>query len=116
MKNIKKLKYPVIVKPANLGSSVGISVAHDENEIDECITEAIRYDNKIVVEAMIQNLMEVNCSVLGNYEHQETSAIDEMLTKNDFLTYNDKYIGGGKGKLKVVRLLLELEKCQQVIE
>ena len=38
--------------------------------------------------------------VFGNYEHQETSAIDEMLTNNDFLTYNDKYIGGGKGKLK----------------
>lgn len=100
LKAIKKLKYPVIVKPANLGSSVGISVAHTEEEIDACITEAIRYDNKIVVEAMIQNLMEVNCSVFGNYEHQETSAIDEMLTKNDFLTYNDKYIGGGKGKLK----------------
>ena len=100
LKNIKKLKYPVIVKPANLGSSVGISVAHNEEEIDACITEAIRYDNKIVVETMIPNLMEVNCSVLGNYEHQETSAIDEMLTKNDFLTFNDKYIGGGKGKLK----------------
>ena len=100
LKDIKKLKYPVIVKPANLGSSIGISVAHTEEEIDECITEAIKYDNKIVVEEMIPNLMEVNCSVLGNYEHQETSAIDEMLTKNDFLTYNDKYIGGGKGKLK----------------
>ena len=100
LKDIKKLKYPVIVKPANLGSSIGISVAHTEEEIDECITEAIKYDNKIVVEQMIPNLMEVNCSVLGNYEHQETSAIDEMLTKNDFLTYNDKYIGGGKGKVK----------------
>ncbi len=100
LKDIKKLKYPVIVKPANLGSSVGISVAHTEEEIDNCINEAIKYDNKIVVEQMIPNLMEVNCSVFGNYEHQETSAIDEMLTKNDFLTYNDKYIGGGKGKLK----------------
>ena len=100
LKEIKKLKYPVIVKPANLGSSVGITVAHKEDEIDNCINEAIKYDNKIVVEQMIPNLMEVNCSVLGNYEHQETSAIDEMLTSNDFLTYNDKYISGGKGKLK----------------
>ena len=100
LKEIKKLKYPVIVKPANLGSSVGITVAHKEDEIDSCINEAIKYDNKIVVEQMIPNLMEVNCSVLGNYEHQETSAIDEMLTSNDFLTYNDKYISGGKGKLK----------------
>lgn len=100
LKAIKKLKYPVIVKPANLGSSIGISVAHAEQEIDDCITNAIQYDSKIIVEEMIPNLMEVNCSVLGNYEHQETSAIDEMLTDNDFLTYNDKYISGGKGKLK----------------
>ena len=100
LKEIKNLKYPVIVKPANLGSSVGITVAHNEEEIDSCINEAIKYDNKIVVEQMIPNLMEVNCSVFGNYEHQETSAIDEMLTSNDFLTYDDKYISGGKGKLK----------------
>lgn len=98
LKKIKKLKYPVIVKPANLGSSIGISVAKDENEIDSAISEAIKYDNKIIVEEMISNLIEVNCSVLGNYEFQETSAIDEMLTKNAFLTYNDKYISGGKGK------------------
>lgn len=100
LKNIKKLKYPVIVKPANLGSSIGISVAKSEVEADNAIMEAIKYDNKIVVEEMIPNLMEVNCSVLGNYEYQETSAIDEMLTSHDFLTYNDKYISGGKGKLK----------------
>lgn len=98
LKNIKKLGYPVIVKPARLGSSVGIKVAKKEDDIDKCISEAIKYDNKIIVEEMIDNLMEVNCSVFGNYEFQETSAIDEMLTKNDFLTYDDKYIGGGKGK------------------
>ena len=65
--------------------------------------EAIKYDNKIVVEEMIPNLMEVNCSVLGNYEYQETSAIDEMLTSHDFLTYNDKYLSGGKGKNKACK-------------
>ena len=101
--NIKALKYPVIVKPANLGSSIGISVAKNETEVDNCIMEAIKYDNKIVVEEMIPNLMEVNCSVLGNYEYQETSAIDEMLTSHDFLTYNDKYLSGGKGKTKACK-------------
>lgn len=101
LNKIKSLGYPVIVKPANLGSSVGITVVKKEKVIEESIEEAIKYDNKIVVEKVIDNLIEVNCSVVGNSEFQETSAIDEVMTKNDFLTYNDKYIGGGKkGKLK----------------
>lgn len=101
LNKIKSLGYPVIVKPANLGSSVGITVVKKEKDIEESIEEAIKYDNKIVVEKVIDNLIEVNCSVVGNSEFQETSAIDEVMTKNDFLTYNDKYIGGGKkGKLK----------------
>jgi len=95
-KNIKKLGYPVIVKPAKLGSSIGISVAKNEKEVEKSINEAIKYDTKIVVEKVIEDLMEVNCSVNGNHEYQEVSAIDEMITKNDFLTYNDKYISGGK--------------------
>lgn len=100
LKDIKDLGYPVIVKPAKLGSSIGITVAKTEKDIDKCIVEAIKYDNKIVIEKVIDDLMEVNCSVIGNYEYQETSLIDEMLTKNDFLTYEDKYISGSKGKTK----------------
>ena len=95
-KEIKALGYPVIVKPANLGSSVGITVVKKETDIDEAIMDAINYDTKIVVEKMVSNLVEVNQAVLGNYEYQELSAIAEMLTNNDFLTYEDKYIGDGK--------------------
>lgn len=99
LKNIEELGYPVIVKPANLGSSVGISVAHNEKDVIKSIEDAIQYDNKILVEKMIDHLLEVNISVLGNYEYAETSAIAEMATKNDFLTYSDKYLsdGGKKG-------------------
>lgn len=102
LKKVKSLGYPVIVKPANLGSSVGITVVKKEDKLDEAITEAIRYDNKIVIEEMIPNLKEVNCAVLGNYEYSEASAIAEMKTKNDFLTYEDKYIGSGKKGTKKV--------------
>ncbi len=97
IKDIKKLGYPVIVKPARLGSSVGIEVAKNEKELKEAIEEAIKYDQKIVVEAMVKNLVEVDCAVLGNSEEMECSLIGEMLTDNDFLTFEDKYIGeGGK--------------------
>lgn len=99
-KEIKKIGYPVIVKPATLGSSVGIVFAKTEEEIDEAIREAIKYDNKVVVEKAITNLTEVNCSVLGNYEYQELSAIEEVMSTDEFLTYQDKYIGSGKKGVK----------------
>ena len=59
-----------------------------------------QYDTKIIVEEVVQNLKEVNIAVMGNYEHQKVSVIEEVLSSNKFLTYTDKYIGGGKGKLK----------------
>ncbi len=96
LKDIKKIGYPVIVKPANLGSSVGITVVKKESDIESAIEDAISYDTKIVVEKVIDNLIEVNCSVTGNSEFQEVSAIDEVITKNEFLTFDDKYISGGK--------------------
>lgn len=100
LKNISDLKYPVVVKPATLGSSVGITYVKSDDDIDSAIKEAMKYDNKIVVEKAVENLIEVNCSVLGDYKHQEVSALEEVLSDNDLLTYADKYIGNGKGKLK----------------
>ncbi len=95
---VSKLKYPVIVKPATTGSSVGISVCENEQDLIEGIDEAIQYDSKIVVEEVVKNLKEVNIAVMGNYEHQKVSEIEEVLSGNKFLTFNDKYIDGGKSK------------------
>ncbi len=96
IKKVEKIKYPVIVKPATLGSSVGINVVHKRNELVEAIEDAIQYDNKILVEEVIENLVEVNVSVVGNHDSQDTSVIEQVLTGNDLLTYDDKYIGGIK--------------------
>ena len=100
LKKIEKLGYPVVVKPATLGSSVGITYVKTSKDIDTAINDAIKYDKKIVVEKAVDNLIEVNCSVLGNYKYQETSVLEEVLSDNELLTYADKYIGGSKGKLK----------------
>lgn len=100
IKKINALKYPVIIKPATTGSSVGISVADNEEKLIEGIDDALQYDSKIVVEEVVENLKEVNIAVMGNYEHQKVSEIEEVLSDNKFLTYNDKYIGSSKGKLK----------------
>ena len=98
IKQIETLNYPVIVKPANLGSTIGIGVAHNEEELKAKIDEAIEYEKKIIVEEMIPNLLELNCAVCGNYEYSETSLIAEMKMKHELLTFEDKYLGGGKGK------------------
>lgn len=100
LKDVKKLKYPLIVKPATTGSSVGINVCEDEESLKTAIEEATQYDNKIIVEEVVTNLKEVNIAVMGNYENQKVSEIEEVLSGNKFLTYGDKYINGGKGKLK----------------
>ena len=96
VKKAKKLGFPVIVKPASLGSSVGIGTANNEDELKERIEDAIQYDTKIVIEEMVQNLTEVNISVVGDYEKQDLSVIEEVMSDNDLLTYEDKYIGGSK--------------------
>jgi len=96
IKKIKKLGFPVVVKPATLGSSVGISFVKREEDLDEAINDAISYDSKIVVEAAVENLIEVNASVIGNYESQEVSVLEEVMGVDEFLSYRDKYLGGGK--------------------
>lgn len=103
LKEIDKIGYPVVVKPATTGSSVGIGVASTKDEIIDAIDEAIQYDSKIIVEEKVENLKEVNIAVMGNYERQKLSAIEEVMSSNKFLTFDDKYIGNGKskGKFKV---------------
>lgn len=90
------LGFPVIVKPANLGSSVGISAAANREELEEAVEEAMAFAAKIVVERMVQDMKEVNCSVLGDYENVEASVIEEVLKSEEILSYEDKYQGGGK--------------------
>ncbi len=90
---VEELEYPVVVKPACLGSSVGISYVRNKNELKKAIEDAINYDKKIIVEKAVENLMEVNISVVGNYELQETSVIEEVTSGHDLLTYDDKYVG-----------------------
>lgn len=97
VKDILKLGFPVIVKPARLGSSVGISVAHNIDELKTAISEASKYDEKIVVEKIVNNLVEVNASVLGSNEFAMVSELEEVMGVDEFLSYQDKYIGGKKG-------------------
>lgn len=95
----KTLGYPVIVKPSNLGSSVGIGRANNREELNERVADAARYSSRIIVEKMVQNLQEINCSVLGDADEYETSVLEEPIKSGDILSYDDKYKGGSKDKL-----------------
>ena len=88
----EKLGYPVFVKPANLGSSVGISKARDREELIKAMNLAFEYDRKIVIEEFI-NAREIECSILGNDE-VKASVLAEIIPANDFYDYEDKYIAG----------------------
>ncbi|MDD6351271.1 MAG: D-alanine--D-alanine ligase, partial [Lachnospiraceae bacterium] len=105
----KEIGYPVIVKPVNLGSSVGIGIAKDRDELIGKIDDAFIYAKRILVEHAILNLREVNCSVLGDEDHAEASEIEEPFHTEEILSYKDKYesngskSGGSKGMASVSR-------------
>ncbi len=97
----EKLTYPLIVKPGNLGSSVGIKKAKNKVELQEAIDFAMEFADRIIVEKAVENLKEINCSVLGNVCDSEASVCEEPIFSDEILSYADKYMGSssksGKG-------------------
>lgn len=101
------LGFPVIIKPIDLGSSVGIRIARDADQLPDCIDYAFRYASSILVEPAITHLREINCSVLGDQEHAEASECEEPAGSDEILSYKDKYLSSGasKGMASVQRKL-----------
>lgn len=95
-KTEKKFGYPVVVKPVNLGSSVGISKADNKAEFEDALELAFTFADKILVEPAVVNLKEINCSVVGDYMEAEASELEEPVSADKILSYKDKYLDGGK--------------------
>ncbi|MDE6301436.1 MAG: D-alanine--D-alanine ligase [Muribaculaceae bacterium] len=96
IKNVEEtLGYPVIVKPADLGSSIGIGAAHNREELVDRVNTAARFSQRIIVEHMVTALREINCSVLGDADEFETSVLEEPVKADEILSYGDKYMAGG---------------------
>ncbi len=93
----KKFDYPVFIKPANLGSSVGITKAHNRDALLHGLKLAWKYDSKLIVEEFIEG-HEVECSVLGN-ENPRASVVGEILPSNELYDYEPKYFNCGKSDL-----------------
>ncbi len=94
----EKLRYPVIVKAGNLGSSVGIKKAKDKASLIEAIEYSMQFSDRIMIENAITNLKEVNCSVLGDISNAKPSECEEPVGSDEILSYTDKYMAGGKNK------------------
>jgi len=88
-----RLGYPNFVKPVNLGSSVGISKAHDRKELVAGIAEALKFDDKVIVERAVPDAREIECAILGN-ESPEASVLGEIVPSNEFYDYSAKYLSG----------------------
>jgi D-alanine-D-alanine ligase len=113
-----KLKYPVFVKPANLGSSVGISKARDQKELKAAIQVAAKFDRKIVIEQGVggkkQKAREIECSVLGNHR-PEASIPGEIIPSKEFYDYDAKYLDEGSELIIPAKLTKsEIRKIQHV--
>lgn len=93
----KEIGYPAIVKPVDLGSSVGISVARNRSELINSIDDAFLYARKIIIEHAITKLREINCAVLGDENEAIASECEEPLHTKDILSYEDKYVSNAKG-------------------
>ena len=90
--------YPMIVKPGNTGSSVGIRKVDNKVELQEAIEFAMEFSDRIIVEKAVENLKEINCSVIGNLSETKASVCEEPFFSDEILSYADKYIGNGKSK------------------
>ncbi len=101
------LGFPVFVKPANLGSSIGVSRADNEEELKDSLELAFEYDRRVLVEKGLEKPIELNCSVLGYDGELLASPIEMPLNQDEFLDFRDKYLGGGgsKGMASLSRVL-----------
>lgn len=94
----QEIGFPVIIKPYNLGSSVGIHKCRDRASLLDGLEDAFLYSNAVIAERAVPHLREINCAVLGDDDSARASVCEEPLNATDILTYADKYQSGGKTK------------------
>jgi len=94
----EKIGFPAVIKPINLGSSVGIKIAETESEAAEALEHSCLFASEIIAERAVQNLREINVAVLGDKDGAEASECEEPIASDEILSYNDKYKNNGKSK------------------
>lgn len=111
---LKKLKFPVIIKINSGGSSIGLFKANNEDEFDEKLSGAFEFDDEVIVEKFIPDTREFNVAILGDGEQFEVSEIDEPIKNNEVLTFADKYLSNSSGKAKGKGSMVSMVKEKNV--
>lgn len=117
-----ELAYPIFVKPANLGSSIGISKAKDREGLKTALEVAFHYDRRVLAEKAVEDIMEINSAVMGYAEDVTVSLLEQPVTWKDFLTFDEKYLrgdGAGKGMKSLARRIpapVDGETTQKIVE
>lgn len=92
------LPYPVIVKPAHLGSSIGVKKCESVDQVKDQLSVVFELDNQAIIEPYLLNVMEINCSVLGTVENNQASVCEQPISSDEILSFADKYLTGTKNK------------------
>lgn len=101
----KNLEFPVIVKPANLGSSIGISVCKNQTEYDEALELAFKFDKKVLVERLVQNLREFNCACFSITGQKFVSSVNEVKSESEIYSFEEKYLSSQSKNMSVDKKL-----------
>lgn len=112
-----ELRYPLFVKPATLGSSIGISKAADEAALRAAVQMAIHLDSRVLVETAVEQPTEINCAVLGYGDNLRASVLEQPVSWDQFLTYEEKYMRGSEGMKSAERIIpapLSAELSEQI--
>lgn len=106
LSQIRSLQFPVFVKPATLGSSIGISrIERDDASLQYALDMALNLDRRVLIEAAVTDCVEINCAVLGDARSLEASVLEQPVSWQEFLTYDEKYLRGGEGMKSAERLI-----------
>lgn len=99
------LGYPLFIKPATLGSSIGVGRASDSAQAALALDIAVNFDRRVIVEHAVENVVEINCALLGYGEQIEASVLEQPLSWEEFLTYEEKYTRGSGGMKSAERII-----------
>lgn len=115
----RSIEYPLIIKPCNLGSSIGVSSAKNQTELERAIETALIYDDKLIVEKKLEDFIELNCACYGGENKVVVSQVERPISVNDLLTFQDKYesfSGGGEREFPARISKKDTEKVRQTTE
>lgn len=103
---LKSVNYPLIIKPATLGSSIGIQIANTESELEDALAVSFNYSNKVLIETYLSDITEVNVALVGYGNDVTISETEQPVKQNNILTFDNKYMGNsGEGMVNLRRLI-----------